>query len=195
GTLHGPRELTGERRLRGLREVAARRAAVDPDDLLAARVDAAGQDAALRGRLVAGGRGDAGGVDAETAERREQALAGVVAPHDSHGDGARVERAEVRDGVPRSARDELDALLVEDEDGCLARDARELPVEELVGDEVAEHDDAPARERVHDLAKALVGRRHDEVSRIHSTASSRSAATWSGSLRKRCGWCSSSPRP
>src|SRR2546421_443628 len=75
---------------------------------------------------------------------------------------------------------------LQDDDGGLARDPRRLADQVLVADEVADDEDRAARETIGDAAET-VGAAHQAARRrasTHSTASSRSPATWSGVTAK-----------
>ena len=68
--------------------------------------------------------------------------------------GASAERGNVGRGVSRSARNNLCRVVVEDQDRRLARHARELAVDELVDDEIAENGNAGAGKAVDEGQKA-----------------------------------------
>jgi len=84
----------------------------------------------------------------------------------------------------------------EDEDGRLPGDARGLPVEIFVGDEVADDDDPLAGKSRDERAEPL-HREHgmSNLASAHSTAPNRSSATWSGPSVHSCRRYSHSPRP
>ena len=62
--------------------------------------------------------------------------------------GAPAERGDVVGGVAGAAGDDFGRVVLEDENRRLARHARHLTVDELVGDQVADDQHAPAREPV-----------------------------------------------
>ncbi len=78
----------------------------------------------------------------------QQPPAGLVAAGDTHGHGSTAERRHVARRVPGSAGHDLGRVVVEDEDRRLARDARQLSVDEFVDDQVAEDGDTGLVERV-----------------------------------------------
>ena len=169
------------------------RLAVEPDDLLPRGFVASRHDPRLHRRRSLVRHHDAVGRDPRAREETGQLLAGLVAPDDTHRRGHRSQGVDIVGGIGGPAQPHLAVREAEDEDGRFARDARGLPVKILVGDDVAHHDDALARQGGNQLAQPSQGK-HQRAS-AHSTASRRSSATWSGFTPHASRRCSNSPRP
>ena len=82
---------------------------------------------------------DAVGAHARLVEERVHLVAGAVLPEQAHRQDGGAERVHVVGRVGRAAQPHLAVGEAQDQDGRLARDARGLAVEVLVGDEVADH--------------------------------------------------------
>src|SRR5262249_48413702 len=123
----------------------------------------------------------------------------LVAPDHTDGNRDRAERAQVGRRVGAASRDRFGLRVLEDQDRRLARDARDVAVDELVRDEIGEDGDAASLEAAHDGEQALrVVPAHagaTSCARIHVTASKRSSATCAGFTVQEGDWYSSSPRP
>ena len=91
----------------------------------------------------------------------EQPAPGFVAAGDPDQARGAAERRDVARGVAGAARHDLGRVVVQDQDRRLARHARDLAVDELVGDQIAgDHDAAPGqrvdeREQPSSLARAV----------------------------------------
>ncbi len=118
---------------------------IDADHLLPCRVRAAGKDAGLHRRAVAGRADQVRAVDPPV-ERAEQAAVAVAAADEAGEARLAAKGGDVAGGVRRPARDDRVARVVEDQHGRFARDARRVAVEEAVADDVADHRDAVAAE-------------------------------------------------
>ena len=144
-----------ERRLDLLRERAAHRfverpagLAIDADDLLPRGVDAAGEDARLDRRAVLPRADDVRVVDAAVEARQQAPAFGVGARRAPTSLRPAAEGGDVVRRVARAAGDDLRRVVLQDQHRRLARHARHLAVDELVGDQIAEHEHAAAREAV-----------------------------------------------
>ena len=95
-------------------------------------------------------------------------------PGDADHDGRAAERRDVAGGVAGAARHDLGRVVVEDQHRRFARHARDLAVDELVGDQVAEHGRPRAGEAVDELEQAArIDRRRVGDLRIRTRAESR----------------------
>ena len=150
--------------------------AIDAHHLLLGRVDTAGEHAGLRGGGHPGQSRHAARVDTSRRERVEQAASLIVASHAAEERGTPVERGDVGGGVARAAGHDHRRVVLEDEDGRLARDPRHASVEELVGRDVADDHRAAAGEGVDHVEQSLP-HRHAPCRRIHAAASITSSAT------------------
>ena len=119
---------------------------IDPHHLLPGRVDAPREDAGLRRRPIARQPDEAGPREAAR-EAPDEAAAGIVPPDETHEPGLRPEGGHVAGGVARAPRPHLGGVVLEDEHGGLARHAVDAAVDELVGDDVADDEDAGPPER------------------------------------------------
>src|SRR4051812_27011280 len=108
-------------------------------------MDAAREDACFYRRAVAAGANDVRAVDV-TVQTREKPSPFGIGPDQAAETRAAAERGDVVRGVPGAAADHLRGVVLQDEHGRLARDARDLPVNEFVGDDVADDEDAAAGE-------------------------------------------------
>ena len=94
---------------------------------------------------------------------------------------AGAERADVVDGVRPAAEPHVGRVVAQDQHRRLAADALDAAVDELVGDQVGEHQHAPPAEASHQRLEPARGRGvTSSRPRIRSTASSRFSATRSG---------------
>ena len=134
-------------------------------------VDAAGEDARLDRRAVSAARTTCRGRrrDAKLASSRRPSGSAPTRPDEA---GAAAERGDVVRGVAGAAGDHLGRVVLEDQHRRFARDAGDLAVDELVGDEVADDEDAAAREAVDEreqpfLALGLAGQRMNGAGNQH----------------------------
>ena len=94
----------------------------------------------------------------------EQAAAFGIGADESDQPGAAAERRDVVGGVSRSARHHFRRVVFQNQDRRLTRDPGHLAVDELVRDEIADDQHAPARKAVDEteqacLALGLAGQR------------------------------------
>ena len=115
-------------------------------------------------------------IDAAVKAGEQPAAFGIGA--DEPGEArAAAERGDVVGGVAGAAGHHLRRVVLQDEDRRLARDAGDLAVDELVGDEVADDEHAAAREAVDEreqplLALGLAGQRMNGTGDEHAIADS-----------------------
>ena len=114
-----------------------------------------------RMRVLTGVRYCARAHDAARGRRRDEssrAAAGpsASAPTSPASARAAAERGDVVGRVAGAAGHHLRRVVLEDQHRRLARDARDLAVDELVGDEVADDEHAAAREAVDEREQALL---------------------------------------
>jgi hypothetical protein len=119
-------------------------------------MDAARENARLGRCAIAARLHDPAQVDV-AAEHLEQPLAGFVGGGDADRRRPAAEGGDIFRGVPRAARDDLGRVVIEDQHRRFARDARDLAVDELVGQQIAEHRDPDSRKIVDESKQALVG--------------------------------------
>ena len=161
---------------------------------------AAGEDARLGRRPVPGGTADPTDIHV-TPHDLQQPPAGLVAAGDTHGHRSTAERRHVARRVPGSAGNDLGRVVVENEDRRLARDARQLAIDEFVDDEIAEDGDACLVERVdqgqetsgvnhvgHAGERALGAASGHGCRRIHETAAIRLSVTAAAPWSDRSAW-------
>ena len=118
-------------------------------------------------------------LDAGLGEDGEQTAPLLVGPDHSHRDRRGPQRAEILHRVAAASRHRVGPPVIDDEDGGLARDARDLAVEELVEDEIAEDHHTRPLEAADDVLHVIFHVR-PSLARIHSTAPGRSCATKAG---------------
>ena len=75
-------------------------------------------------------------------QRVEQPTARFVLSGESNRDGRTAERRNVARRVAGSSRNDLRRVVVQDQHRCLARDARDVAVNELIDNQIAKHRDA-----------------------------------------------------
>ncbi|MYN64167.1 MAG: hypothetical protein F4X11_03950 [Acidobacteria bacterium] len=121
----------------------ADRPAIDPHDLLAGRVPSAGENTGLDRRPITRRPQHARDVDRRPQPVQQLLLAGT---DEAHEPDLASERAGVGRRVAGAAGHDGGAVVLEDQNRGLARDAGGPPVEELVGDDVADHRDPQAGE-------------------------------------------------
>ena len=135
----------------------------------------------------------------------EQPPPGLVTAGDANRGRRTAERRHVAGGIPGAAGNDVRRVVVEDEDRRLARDARQLAVDELVDDEIPEDGDARPGELVDELQEsawvndglgggASVARKASGHGclRIQETAPMRSSVTAPAPWAERSAW---SPYP
>src|SRR5262249_16922059 len=127
---------------------------IDPYDLLSSGVDAAGQDARFDRRAVPAGANDVAAVDTAMKAAQQAAAFGVRADEPEETRPA-AQRGDVVGGVRRPASHHFGGVVFQDQDGRLARDARNLAIHELVRDQITDNEDAPARESLDKAQQAL----------------------------------------
>ena len=116
----------------------------------------------------------------------QEPAARFVLSDDAHHAGRTAERGDVARRVAGAARDNLRRIVIEDEDGRLARHARDVAVDELVDDEIAEDGRSHAGEAVDELEQAARINRcrgrssHQDARRIQETAAIRLSTTAAG---------------
>ena len=86
-------------------------------------------------------------IDAAMQAADEPAAFGVRA-NQAGETGAAAQRGDVVCGVGRAAADHVRGVVLENQHGRFAGDPCDLTVDEFVRDEVADHEHAPARERI-----------------------------------------------
>ena len=136
---------------------------------------AAGEDPGLHRRPVLAGAHDVPPIDAPVKARQEPAALGFGADEPRQPRTA-AERGDVVRRVAGAARHHLGRVVLQDEHRRLARHAGDLAVDELVGDEVADDEHAPAREAVDEPEQALLalgftGQRMDGTGDQHGVMS------------------------
>ena len=124
------------------------------DDLLAARVRHAAEDAYFGRRRVAIGAENAAAVDPLLAQRRDERVAWNVLAQDRDRDRQSAEGEDVVDGVAGAAEEDVVPVLAEDEHRRLARDALRRSVDEAVRYDVAVDDDQLPLHRLRELEQA-----------------------------------------
>ena len=98
------------------------------------------------GVTYSGSVAHAAGGDAALPQERAQAAAVLVPADHAHGHRRSAEGADVVHGVGAAAQAHVGAVVLEDEHGRLAAHPLHGAVDELVGHEVGQHEDAPAAE-------------------------------------------------
>ena len=161
----------GPARRRGVTGAAR---AVDAHDLLLRRVHAAGEDAGLDGRRIAPRRARrpcARRAAAPPAAVRRPSSRPTTPTTSTRG----AERRGIVRGVAGAAGHDLGRVVAEDQDRRLARDAIDLAVDELVGDQIADDDDRgrgrTGRARARARRAPRLTRSADDRSRRGSTTS------------------------
>ncbi len=132
---------------------------VDAHDLLALPVRQSSQNPRLRGGQVIVHADDVPGGNLPLAKVVEQRVARLIIADDPHGSDVGAERRQVVRGVGAAARRHLPLALLQDQHRRFARDAHDFAVDGLVGNEVSQHDDALAREALHQGQQRTYGRR------------------------------------
>jgi hypothetical protein len=135
---------------------------IDADDLLFGGVHAAGENAGLHRSQVF--RRAHQGTCIDVPQARAQPLARFVVASETDNLRKRPQRGHVAGGIARPARHNLRRVVLKDEHGRLARHAGDAPVDELVGDQVANNGDTAPMEPVDELQQpglgpAFIGRR------------------------------------
>ena len=115
---------------------------------------AAGENARLDRRPVLARAHDVRTVDAAVKARQQPPPFGIGAHHADEPRAA-AERRDVVGGVARAAGDHLGRVVLQDQHRRFARDARDLAVDELVGDDVADDQHAAVRKAVDEREQAL----------------------------------------
>ena len=93
-------------------------------------------------------------IDAAVKAREQAARFGIRADH-AHQARAAAKGRDVVGGVARPAGHHLRRVVLQDQDRRFAGDAGDLAVDELVGDDVADHEDAAVREAVDEREQPL----------------------------------------
>ena len=171
--------------------------AVEADDLLLGRVRAAGEDARLHRRRVGRPRRRRPSSAMPFSRSSARSLRPCASrPSTPNGQRPAAEGADVVDGVGAAAQPHVGRVVLQDQDRRLAADPLDAAVDELVGHEVGEDQDAPAGE-ARGPAPRAARRPLTRASRprMRSTASSRFSATRSGGRDQPGARYVSSPRP
>ncbi len=146
-------------------------------------MDPAGQDARLRRRAVSRGAEDRADVDLVRSQRTEKPAPCFVPPGDAGQARGAPERRDVARGIAGASRHDFGRVVVENQDRRFTRDARDLAVNELVGDQVSGDDDPAPRERVNQREQASsLARTLHACCRIHAAASIRLSTTAAGTV-------------
>ena len=145
-------------------------------------MDTAGQDARLDRCREAGLAEYARGRNTAAAQQLAHAASVVVAADDAQRDGRAAQGPDVVHRVGAATQAHVDAVVAQDQHGRFPADALHAPVDELVGHQVGQHEQAPALEAPDQLEKTLrLGpRRHA----LPSSSASASAATRSTVTRR-----------
>ena len=148
------RHLGRERPAHGFRQ-RPRRVAVDADHLLFGGVNAAGENSRFHRRPVLPRAHDVRALDTARQTGHETTPLGVAA--DQPGETrAPTERGDVVGRVAGAARDHLGRIVFQDQHRRFPRHARDLPVDELVGDDVADHQHPAVAERLDQCEQPLL---------------------------------------
>ena len=83
----------------------------------------------------------------------DQRISGGIIAYSGDGQNARAERREVVGGVGSAAGNNLSFAMLEDQDGCFARDARDFAILEFIGHEITEENDSFRGELLDALAE------------------------------------------
>src|SRR3954469_18384015 len=125
-------------------------------------------------------------------KRVEEPRARLILPGKSNRGCRPAERSHVVCGVARPSRHDFSGVVIQDEHRCLARDSRDIAVNELVDDQVAKHRDAYRTEPINQFEQPCraghqwLRRSHQEARRIQETASMRLSTIAAGFTRS-CG--------
>ena len=129
-------------------EMATGAAAVESHDLLASRMDATGENPALGRRCVGPVTYESSGTNPLFAQALQHSTTSLVVTDHTDGDRSCPECAEIGHAVCRATGGEDAPGLVQDQNRGLTRNPVDVPEDELVGDQIAEHGDGlPAKLR------------------------------------------------
>ena len=123
---------------------------IDAHDLLLGGMDAAGENARLGWRRIAG-RPHHSALIHTSRQRRKHASAWFVAPGDADKTDPRPQNGSVMGGVAGATRKHLGRVVFENQHRGFARDPRDTAVHEFVRDEVAEDDDPDVGEAIDEV--------------------------------------------
>jgi len=118
-------------------------------------MNAARKNARLHGRAVFAGAHDMGAIDAAVKAGEQPAPLGIGADHADETCAA-AEGRDVVGGVARPAGHHFRRTVLEDQDRRFPGDSGDLTVDELVGDDVADDEDAAARKAVDEREEPLL---------------------------------------
>jgi hypothetical protein len=149
---------------------------------------AAGEDARLDWRAIVRGTYDGAPIDAAM-KAAKQAAPFRVRPDEAGERHPPPEGRQVIGRVAGSPGDRLGGVVLENQDRGLSRDPRDLAVDELVGNQITDHEDAAARETVDERQQTLLALgiawqrvnrprdQHFRLLKIHPAASARLLTT------------------
>ena len=135
--------------------------AIDPHHLLLRRMNAAGEDARLDRRAIAAGPHQAGARH-RTRQHLEQPIARLVASGERHQPHRSAETGDVVRGIAGAARHDLRGVVLEDQHRRFARHARDAAINEFVGNQITEDDNALTAERRNQREQRLCDVSHYE---------------------------------
>ncbi len=128
---------------------------IDPHHLLLGGMNAAGEDPRLHRRLVVG-RPDQPIARHATRQGGNQPSPWIVAAGEADKGDASAERRRVVGGIARTAGKNLGRVVLEDQNRRLARHASHAAVHELVGQQIAQDDDAQPRKAIDEREETAV---------------------------------------
>src|SRR5262245_54266004 len=131
----------------------------------------------LRGRPQGLRDGDPTDVDAEIGKASEEVLPLCIITHHTHRERFGAKRPKIMDRIGPASRNDLSFTMIQNEDRCFARNSRNFPVDEYVGDEIPNHYNTLAFESIDDMPKPV---QTNTPERIDSTAVSKLSATKCG---------------
>src|SRR5580700_2345588 len=94
--------------------------------------------------------------NALVAKGAEKKLTGLIVTDDADGKHVDSEIGEVVDGIAAAAGDDLAVVMLENQDGSFAGDARNFAEHELVGNQVGEHSHGQLGERLDEFLETVV---------------------------------------
>src|SRR5262252_6193315 len=109
----------------------------------------------LRGRPEGLCDGDPTDVDAEIGKVSEELLPLCIITDHTHRKWFGAKRPKIVDGIGAASRNDLSFPMIQNEDRCFARNSRNFPVDEYVGDEIPNHHNALAFESIDNVPKPV----------------------------------------